>query len=194
MLPIKREPPSTKNKIRTLLPFSSLKTALALWLPYYETERGDARPAAGTLPRGAGQPRSVRHAAGDAAAPTNSGSIDLDLLRQVMRLPYLHGIWLRFPIGSVENKVKYGVYAYAQYAYGVYWAAFLAKQLGMPRMTAVEFGVAGGRGLLALEHMSLAIGAHLGVEIDIVGFDSGEGMPTPADYRDLPHIWNVGFL
>ena len=117
----------------------------------------------------------------------------MDLLRQVMRLPYAHGIWSRFPVGSVENKVKYGIYPYAQYAYGVYWAAFLAKQLTMPRITVVEFGVAGGRGLLALEQASLEIGAHLGVKIDVVGFDSGEGMPLPVDYRDMPHIWNVGF-
>jgi len=117
----------------------------------------------------------------------------MDLLEQIMRLPYAYGLWLRFPVGSVENKVKFGVYPYAHYAYGVYWSAFLARQLGIPRISALEFGVAGGRGLLALEHASREIGGHLGVEIDVVGFDSGEGMPPPVDYRDLPHIWNVGF-
>jgi len=117
----------------------------------------------------------------------------MDLLSQVMRLPYSRGLWRRFPLGSVENKVKYGIYPYAHYAYGVYWSSFLARQLKIPRVTAIEFGVAGGRGLLALEQASREIGAHLGVEIDVVGFDSGEGMPPPVDYRDLPHIWNAGF-
>lgn len=117
----------------------------------------------------------------------------MDLLKQVMRLPYTRGIWSRLPVGSVDNKVKYGIYPYAHYAYGVYWAAFLARQLTIPRITAVEFGVAGGRGLLALEQASVEIGAHLGVKVDVVGFDAGDGMPAPVDYRDLPHIWNAGF-
>ena len=117
----------------------------------------------------------------------------MDLLRQIMRLPYSYGLWLRFPVGSVETKVKYGIYPYAHYAYGVYWSAFLARQLKIPRITVIEFGVAGGRGLIALERASREISDHLGVGIDVVGFDSGEGMPPPVDYRDLPHIWNVGF-
>ncbi len=117
----------------------------------------------------------------------------MNLLKQVMRLPYTRGIWARLPVGSVENKVRYGIYPYPHYAYGVYWSAFLARQLKIPRITVIEFGVAGGRGLMALEQASLEIGAHLGVQIDVVGFDSGEGMPQPVDHRDLPHIWNVGF-
>ena len=57
----------------------------------------------------------------------------------------------------------------------------------------IELGVAGGRGLLALEEASAEIGPFLGVKIDVVGFDSGEGIPAPIDYRDLPHSWNAGF-
>ena len=117
----------------------------------------------------------------------------MDLLKQAMRLPYAKGLWLRWPMGSVQQKVRFGIYPYAHYAYGVYWAAFLARQLKLPRMTAIEFGVAGGRGLLALEQAAEEIGEDLGVQVDVVGFDSGEGMPPPSDYRDLPHIWNTGF-
>ena len=111
-----------------------------------------------------------------------------------VRLPYFRGAWERFPYGSIDTKVRFGVYARPHYAYGVYWAAILAKRLSIPRITAIEFGVAGGRGLLALEELGMAIGRHVGVEIDVVGFDSGEGMPQPTDYRDLPHVWNAGFF
>ena len=52
----------------------------------------------------------------------------------------------------------------------------------------------GGCGLVALETISGEIGRDLGVAIDVIGFDSGEGMPPPLDYCDLPHIWNEGFF
>jgi hypothetical protein len=117
----------------------------------------------------------------------------MSLLDQVLRLPFVHGLWMRVPIGEVRTKVYQGLYPYPQYAYGVYWSAVLAKRLQVPRITAIEFGVAGGRGLLALEQASAEISRDLGVGIDVVGFDSGEGMPTPSDYRDLPHIWQRGY-
>lgn len=117
----------------------------------------------------------------------------MSLLNQVMRLPYVHGLWMRFPVGDVSTKVHWGLYPYPYYAYGVYWSAFLAKRLAIPRITAIEFGVAGGRGLLALEKATMEIERALDVGIDVVGFDSGEGMPEPTDYRDLPHIWGRGF-
>jgi len=117
----------------------------------------------------------------------------MSVVDQLLRLPFVHGLWLRFPVGSVPTKVYQGLYPYPQYAYGVYWSALLAKRLKIPRITAIEFGVAGGRGLLALEKASAEIASALGVTIDVVGFDSGEGMPSPTDYRDLPHIWQRGF-
>jgi hypothetical protein len=27
----------------------------------------------------------------------------------------------------------------------------------------------------------------------VTGFDTGQGMPAPTDYRDLPHVWGEGF-
>jgi hypothetical protein len=33
----------------------------------------------------------------------------------------------------------------------------------------------------------------LGIEIDVYGFDTGEGLPSPTDYRDLPFAWKKGF-
>jgi hypothetical protein len=103
------------------------------------------------------------------------------------------GLWERFPLGPVATRIHYGVFPYAHYAYGVYYAARSAASLGIPRITAIEFGVAGGRGLVALEQASAEIERDTGVGIDVVGFDTGEGMPPAVDYRDLPHIWGAGF-
>jgi hypothetical protein len=69
----------------------------------------------------------------------------------------------------------------------------LAVRLGIPAISVVEFGVAGGRGLMALESIAKEVNQALGVNITIYGFDSGEGMPAPVDYRDLPHVWDQGF-
>ena len=71
----------------------------------------------------------------------------------------------------------------------------LAARLQLPRITVIELGVAGGRGLLALESASALIEKELGVGID-GGWDStragGDAAPL-TDYRDLPHIWASGF-
>lgn len=115
------------------------------------------------------------------------------LLAQLARLPFFVGIWSKLQTGSASTRVDYGVFPYPNYAYGVFWAATLASRLGIPRISVIEFGVAGGRGLVALEQNSAAISAETGVGIDVFGFDTGGGMPAPIDYRDLPHIWDSGF-
>src|SRR3954468_22827689 len=113
----------------------------------------------------------------------------MNLLRQFTRIPLMLGLWERFPLGPVATRIHYGVFPYAHYAYGVYYAARSAASLGIPRIMAIEFGVAGGRGLVALEQASAEIERDTGIGIDVVGFDSGEGMPPAVDYRNLPHIW-----
>jgi hypothetical protein len=117
----------------------------------------------------------------------------MSLLSQLSRLPYMLGLWERFPLGSVATRVHYGIFPYPYYAYGVYWSALLASRLKIPRISVVELGVAGGRGLVALENAAAQIEREVGVGIDVVGFDTGEGMPMARDYRDLPHIWASGF-
>ena len=79
------------------------------------------------------------------------------------------------------------------YGYCMYNAAQLAAQLGHKVISAIEFGVAGGNGLVAAERHAREITRELGVEFQIYGFDCAEGLPTPADYRDLPFVWQRGF-
>lgn len=115
------------------------------------------------------------------------------LLSVATRIPGSRTLWLKFPVGSVELRVRFGIWPRAYYAYGCYHAADQAKRLGLPGITVIELGVAGGNGLIALESSAAEIAREFGLAIDVVGFDSGEGMPAPVDYRDLPHVWQQGF-
>ncbi len=78
------------------------------------------------------------------------------------------------------------------YRWGTLCAAFLARQLGYPRISVIEFGVAGGDGLLALEAVAAEAAAAAGIAIHVYGFDSGTGLTKPQDYRDLPQLWAEG--
>ncbi|MGA3240070.1 MAG: hypothetical protein ABSG03_27670 [Bryobacteraceae bacterium] len=115
------------------------------------------------------------------------------ILDRFTQIPGVRSLWLRYPFGSVETRVRYGIFDRAHYAYCVYAAADLAKRLGMNSISAIELGVAGGRGLLALERIAKTVGDNLGIRIHVTGFDSGQGMPPAADYRDLPYVWGQGF-
>jgi hypothetical protein len=115
------------------------------------------------------------------------------VLRRLTQFPGVRTIWNKFPFGPVDVRVRYGVFQRPQYAFGVFCAADLAKRLGVSAISVVEFGVARGRGLLALENIAAVIGEHFGVSIGVVGFDTGRGMPETTDYRDLPYVWAKGF-
>jgi hypothetical protein len=56
-------------------------------------------------------------------------------------------------------------------------------------MTVVELGVAGGNGLVSLCRHAEAIRKELGIEIKVVGFDTGAGLPDTGDIRDLQYFW-----
>lgn len=91
--------------------------------------------------------------------------------------------------GNYPKLIQAGAVERPNYAYIVYQAADLARRLGLPRISVLEFGVAGGRGLLNLEHHARAVSALTSVQIDVYGFDTGLGLPPPKDYRDLPYVW-----
>lgn len=96
-------------------------------------------------------------------------------------------------IGSYPWRVSISAVPRPPYGYMVYNAASLAARLGYPRISVIEFGVAGGNGLIALEHHAQQAGRHFGIEIEVYGFDTGAGLPPPLDYRDLPYVWQEGF-
>ncbi|MEE4212889.1 MAG: hypothetical protein V2I43_26885 [Parvularcula sp.] len=101
--------------------------------------------------------------------------------------------WKVSGTASLSSKLDYDLFDRPHYAYCLANAARLARALEIPKISALEFGVAGGRGLLALEALCPEIEQAYGVEIEVWGFDTGEGLPDPVDYRDLPYIWKAGF-
>ena len=79
------------------------------------------------------------------------------------------------------------------YAYCMWNAALEAKALGYPSFSVIEFGVAGGNGLVHCEFHAKEIERLLGIRIEIYGFDSAEGLPIKnAGYKDMVHIWPGG--
>lgn len=94
---------------------------------------------------------------------------------------------------SYDAKLRVRSVTRSQYGFGLLQAGRLATKLGIPKISAIEFGVAGGNGLLALEDHARHVTRETGVEIDIYGFDSGAGLPAPTDYRDMPYAWEQGF-
>ncbi len=75
------------------------------------------------------------------------------------------------------------------YTWGVLQGVNLARVLGIKRVSVIEFGVAGGNGLVSLEEIVKVIEPVFGVEVDIYGFDTGTGLPKPKGYRDLPNVY-----
>jgi hypothetical protein len=79
-----------------------------------------------------------------------------------------------------------------QHAYGLLEAADEARARGLRRVTVVELGVGGGAGLLNICELAKRISGATGVEFDIVGFDTGAGLPPPSDHRDHPELYTAG--
>jgi len=80
------------------------------------------------------------------------------------------------------------------YMLGVYEAARQARIEGVDAICVIEFGVAGGEGLLALEDAAEAVEKDSGVRIQVIGFDCGaSGLPEfCGDHRDHPDFWKPG--
>ncbi len=95
---------------------------------------------------------------------------------------------------SFEKLAGYGLIERPHYAYCVYHAAELAALLGIPKISLIEFGVAGGNGLVALERIVdlIRTRSNLPTEFEIYGFDTGEGMPVLEGPPDLPYWFQPG--
>ena len=94
--------------------------------------------------------------------------------------------------GTYRAKVDFDLVVRQQYAFPILYAADAAKQCGYKAVTIIEFGVAGGAGLLNMCRIAARTRAATGIEFRVVGFDTGKGMPAPIDYRDLPESFQAG--
>jgi len=95
---------------------------------------------------------------------------------------------------SVETRSIWEVSERPPYLIGLVEAAKQAKQQGQTAISAIEFGVAGGSGLVALQNEAAAVEKETGVEIRVYGFDMGAaGLPDfIGDFRDHPDAWMPG--
>lgn len=97
-------------------------------------------------------------------------------------------------LGTFAERLRIGAFERPYYAYCVYHAADLARRLSYREISVIEYGVAGGQGLVLLERYAEQVANETGVEVQVYGFDTGRGLPPPVDYRDLPYHWKPGFF
>lgn len=93
---------------------------------------------------------------------------------------------------SVRTIDRWGAVDRPHYLAGVLAAADLARQENIPEISVMEFGVAGGNGLVALQSYAESVEAETSVKVRVFGFDTGEGLPELCgDYRDHPDQWRI---
>jgi hypothetical protein len=81
---------------------------------------------------------------------------------------------------------------YPQYLYGLLAAARTARAAGIDQFTAIEFGVAGGNGLVAMEQHAASVEQLWSVSIHVVGFDTSSGLPRGTHPFDCPFAFRGG--
>jgi len=104
--------------------------------------------------------------------------------RIVRRLVRAAGNHLELPL---DLEVDLNIGDRPNYTYCVYHAAQLARRLGLKAISVLEFGVAGGNGLMFLDRLSLRVEKATGVRIEVYGFDTGMGLPEVTATEDLPY-------
>jgi PAS domain S-box-containing protein len=137
-------------------------------------KKGVKRVVKGALRRVRGYIRQLE----EEAEETKTHNYDDDDLAY----PWLNSIFAK--LLSQEDGVRR-----PNYAWGVLHGVHLAKALGIDRVSVIEFGVAGGNGLVYLDRVAERVEGIFGVGIDVYGFDAGTGLPEPEDYRDLPNLY-----
>jgi len=110
------------------------------------------------------------------------------------KISYLHRLLfsLNPSLEGYRTLILKGHVLRPHYAYAMLSAATLAAGLGYKRISAIEFGCAGGSGLVDMEYHANDIKKYLGVEFEIYGFDGGVGLPPSTDYRDVLYLWRQG--
>lgn len=94
---------------------------------------------------------------------------------------------------SIRTKARWDAVARPHYLMGILTAADQAIREQRPEICAIEFGVAVGNGLVALQEYAAAVEQETGIRILVYGFDSGKGIPEGSeDFRDHPDQWCTG--
>jgi hypothetical protein len=128
------------------------------------------------------------------AEPQGSPKISDQSKRYGRPVSHLHRFFFSLnPSLERYSKLVLKGHAYRpHYAYAMLSAALLARQLGYASISAIEFGVKDGSGLMDMEYHAMDIQNHVGVRFEIYGFAESANTSRPADYRDAPYLWRAG--
>ncbi len=74
----------------------------------------------------------------------------------------------------------------------IFESAKNAIKLGYKEINIIELGVAGGNGIRSLIKYKKKIEKILNIRIQIIGFDTGTGLPSTNSKEDLPFFWKSG--
>lgn len=116
--------------------------------------------------------------------------IFLDRLTEPLHLNLFSLFVLIF--GNYRQKVFFDLVVRPQYAFGILNSAQIAKSLGFKKVTLIEFGVGSGAGLMNMIELARKTKKATGIDFQIVGFDTGAGMPKAKDFRDHPDLYSQG--
>jgi len=74
----------------------------------------------------------------------------------------------------------------------IYESSKNAVKLGYDEINIIELGVAGGDGIKTLVKYKKKVEKILKIKINIIGFDTGTGLPDTNYKQDLPFFWMKG--
>ena len=94
--------------------------------------------------------------------------------------------------GDFIKKINYDLVPRHPYAFGINEAFKIAKEENINKIILIEFGVAAGAGLFNMSYIASKLSKIYCIDYEIIGFDSGEGMPEPIDYKDHPEKYPKG--
>jgi len=121
------------------------------------------------------------------------GSRLVKLLKEPPLRLFARKVFSMLPM-SASNRSLWDISPRPNYLCGVLLAAQQACEEGIAAISVIEFGVAGGNGLVALQAEAEAVERETGVQIRVFGFDNGpSGLPEfIGDYRDHPDAFQPG--
>ena len=97
-----------------------------------------------------------------------------------------------FIFGNFVKKIEYDLVPRCPYAFGVNLAFAEATKQNTKKILIIEFGVASGAGLFNLAYIAKRLSKIYNIDYEVIGFDTGLGMPTPVDYKDHPEKYRAG--
>jgi hypothetical protein len=93
-----------------------------------------------------------------------------------------------------EIRLNYDLVTRPWYGYSIFTAAKMAKALNHKSISILEFGVAGGNGLINIEKHVDEIKKIIDIDFEVYGFDLETGLPKAESKKDLSYHWEEGFF